>query len=76
MNSWVFLFLLLHVLIINTAIGFYGDGFECGRHGFSVRDGGFRFDMHASGVPIHPQASHPLVIEDPVNVMNNGPLPR
>jgi hypothetical protein len=28
--------------------------------------------MHASGVPIHPQAAHPLVIEDPVNVMNNG----
>lgn len=54
---------------------FYGDALECGRHGFSVRDGGFRFEVKGSGpdgAPAHPQAAHPIVIEDPVDVMNNG----
>ena len=31
---------------------------------------GFRFDLQT--VPLHPQASDPFVIEDPINVMNNG----
>lgn len=44
----------------------------CGKHGFSVRDGGFRFDVDAgTGLPPHPQAHDPLVIEDPVNMINN-----
>ena len=64
----------------NTTVvetGFYGDALECGRHGFSVRDGGFRFEVQGSGpdgAPAHPQAAHPIVIEDPVNVMNNGTM--
>lgn len=62
------------IIVLFHSKGFYGDGLECGRHGFSVRDGGFRFDMHESGVPVHPQATHPLIIEDPVNVMNNGKI--
>ena len=40
--------------------GFYGDALECGRHGFSVRDGGFRFEVRGSGpegAPAHPQVN-------------------
>jgi hypothetical protein len=37
-----------------------------------MRDGGFRFNLRvADGVPSHPQAMDPLLIEDPVNVLNN-----
>lgn len=37
-----------------------------------MRDGGFRFDLRvADGFPSHPQATDPLLIEDPVNVLNN-----
>jgi hypothetical protein len=50
----------------------FGEDLQCGKHGFSVRDGGFRFDVHGGeGHPPHPQACDPLLIEDPVNVMNN-----
>ena len=61
---------ILGVIVVEF-LDFYGEALECGRHGFSVRDGGFRFEVHGSGVA-HPQACHPFVIEDPVNVMNNG----
>ena len=37
-----------------------------------MRDGGFRFHVHGDeGKPSHPQASDPLLIEDPVDVFNN-----
>ena len=52
---------------------FYGDDGVLWKHGFSLRDGGFRFDVleGSQGSPLHPQFSHPLVIEDPVNMKNN-----
>lgn len=61
----------------------HGLDMHCGRHGYSARDGGFRFDVHGSRVqdplhpagmplrPAHPQATDPLLIEDPVDVFNN-----
>ena len=51
---------------------FYGEDWENEKVGFSVRDGGFKFNLENSvGTPSHPQADDPFVIEDPVNVMNN-----
>eukprot|EP00752_Nemacystus_decipiens_P011879 g10534.t1 len=47
----------------------FGEDFDIGREGFSVRGGGFRFCVH--GTPPHPQAGDPIVIEDPLNCMNN-----
>ncbi|CAM9620608.1 unnamed protein product [Discosporangium mesarthrocarpum] len=47
----------------------FGEDFEAGKEGFSVRGGGFRFNCH--GIPPHPQASDPIVIEDPLNCINN-----
>ncbi|CAB1115237.1 unnamed protein product [Ectocarpus sp. CCAP 1310/34] len=47
----------------------FGEDFDMGREGFSVRGGGFRFCVHDH--PPHPQASDPIVIEDPLNCMNN-----
>ncbi len=45
---------------------------QCGRHGYSARDGGFRFDVSSGeGRPSHPQAGDPLLVEDPVDVFNN-----
>mmetsp|Transcript_17019 Transcript_17019/g.28390 ORF Transcript_17019/g.28390 Transcript_17019/m.28390 type:complete len:1248 (-) Transcript_17019:206-3949(-) len=59
-------------IIIVEFLGVYGEELQCGRHGFSVRDGGFRFDVQPSMYTVaHPQANDPLLIEDPVNVMNN-----
>lgn len=59
-------------VIIVEFLGVYGEELQCGRHGFSVRDGGFRFEVLAGPYTVaHPQASDPLLIEDPVNVMNN-----
>lgn len=46
------------LLCVCVYVGFYGEALECGRHGFSVRDGGFRFEVQGSqgaGVPAHPQ---------------------
>ncbi|CAM9912128.1 unnamed protein product, partial [Scytosiphon promiscuus] len=47
----------------------FGEDFDIEREGFSVRGGGFRFCVH--GTPPHPQAGDPIVIEDPLNCMNN-----
>lgn len=47
----------------------FGEDFDVAQEGFSVRDGGFRFRVH--GEPPHPQAGDPIVIEDPLNCMNN-----
>eukprot|EP00903_Cladosiphon_okamuranus_P014633 g13569.t1 len=47
----------------------FGEDFDIGREGFSVRGGGFRFCVR--GNPPHPQAGDPIVIEDPLNCMNN-----
>jgi hypothetical protein len=50
----------------------YSEGLAGSKYGFTMRDGGFRFDLRvASGLPSHPQATDPLLIEDPVNVLNN-----
>lgn len=104
--------------VLDEFLSLYGDHMVCGKHGFSVRDGGFRFDVmmdpatsHSSdlnrssanpnqkegeidvmkmkgnaspdtsagkegltGMPSfpHPLAAHdPMVIEDPVNMLNN-----
>jgi len=59
--------------IIEEFLTEFGDYLQIGLHGFSVRDGGFRFDVvsNGSGCPAHPQADDPLVVEDPVNVINN-----
>lgn len=46
-----------------------GEDFEHGAEGLSVRAGGFRFPC--KGHPPHPLASDPVVIEDPINIMNN-----
>jgi hypothetical protein len=51
---------------------YFGEGWDNEKIGFSVRDGGFKFDLSAcAGMPSHPQADDPFVIEDPVNVINN-----
>ena len=47
----------------------WGEDFQAGMEGFSVRRGGLRFSV--LGTPRHPQASDPVVIEDPLNVINN-----
>mmetsp|Transcript_15995 Transcript_15995/g.29116 ORF Transcript_15995/g.29116 Transcript_15995/m.29116 type:complete len:433 (+) Transcript_15995:2-1300(+) len=47
----------------------WGEDFTAGEEGFSVRRGGLRFPV--SGQVPHPQAADPVVIEDPLNVMNN-----
>lgn len=47
----------------------FGEDFDMAREGFSVRGGGFRFCVH--DYPPHPQAGDPIVIEDPLNCMNN-----
>ena len=39
----------------------FGEDFDIGREGFSVRGGGFRFCVHDQ--PPHPQAGDPIVIE-------------
>lgn len=39
----------------------FGEDFDIGREGFSVRGGGFRFCVHDN--PPHPQAGDPIVIE-------------
>jgi hypothetical protein len=67
----------------------YGEDLEPGKHGYSVRKGGYdivsppnlfprpiyhcacRFRFNVQGPPPHPQACDPLIIEDPVNVINN-----
>uniref|UniRef100_A0A7S2SJ60 Polymerase nucleotidyl transferase domain-containing protein n=1 Tax=Rhizochromulina marina TaxID=1034831 RepID=A0A7S2SJ60_9STRA len=48
---------------------FWGSEFKAGDEGFSVRHGGFRFSLF--GTLPHPQASDPVVIEDPINVITN-----
>lgn len=53
---------------------FWGYDFQAGLEGFSVRRGGFRFLVvgdKLNGGPPHPQASDPVVIEDPINVISN-----
>ncbi|CAM9492407.1 unnamed protein product [Sphacelaria rigidula] len=47
----------------------FGEDFDVSCEGFSVRGGGFRFNCHEN--PPHPQAGDPIVIEDPLNCMNN-----
>jgi len=63
-------------VVIEEFLRYYGEEMQCGAHGFSVREGGFRFDL----VPdtdtkpherTHPRAGDPLVIEDPIDVMSN-----
>ena len=39
--------------------------------GFSVRNGGFHFELIGNTTEPHPHASHPFVIEDPIDVLNN-----
>eukprot|EP01041_Mallomonas_annulata_P007148 gene7148-14552_t len=46
--------------LIIEFLNFYGEHCVLWKHGFSLREGGFRFD-----------ADHPIIIEDPINVMNN-----
>lgn len=48
----------------------FGQDFEAGAEGVSVRGGGFRFRV-LSSQPAHPQASDPIVIEDPLDGLNN-----
>jgi hypothetical protein len=49
-----------------------GEEMQCGRHGYSIRDGGFRFETRRENDPYpHPHSNDPLVLEDPVQVMNN-----
>jgi DNA polymerase sigma len=59
--------------ILEDFLMMYGEEMICGSHGFSMRDGGFRFNVKDSDAthPVHPQAGDPIVLEDPVNVINN-----
>jgi predicted nucleotidyltransferase len=60
--------------ILEDILHEYGEEMEIGVHGFSARNGGFRFDVNAkksTSACSHPHASDPIVIEDPVNVINN-----
>ena len=52
----------------------YGEEMDCGEHGYSARDGGFRFDVRGSGSASvsHPHAGDPLLIEDPVREGGEG----
>lgn len=44
--------------IIAEFLEYFGEEFESGRHGFSVREGGFRFSVQGkNGQPPHPQVS-------------------
>jgi hypothetical protein len=60
-------------VILNEILIVFGEQFQCGRHGFSLRNSGFRFDINAgAGHPTeHPWSDDPLLIEDPLNYMNN-----
>lgn len=60
--------------ILEDILHEYGEEMEIGVHGFSARNGGFRFEVNAKSSSTscsHPHASDPIVIEDPVNVINN-----
>lgn len=86
--------------LLEEILNEYGGEMQCGVHGFSVRNGGFRFEVSAKNNshpssdtvalshvmsdhadksiitnPVsmvnHPQAGDPIVIEDPINVINN-----
>ena len=51
-----------------------GEDMVCGKHGYTVREFGFRFEVYGNteaSVPCHPQAGDPLLIEDPIDVFNN-----
>jgi len=57
--------------IIQETLEMLDDMLACKR-GFSVRDGGFTFDLDTKKTDeAHPHANDPFVIEDPVDVMNN-----
>lgn len=63
----------IYGIILNEILIVFGEQFQCGRHGFSLRNAGFRFDINAgAGHPIeHPWSDDPLLIEDPLNYLNN-----
>ncbi len=64
-------------VVLEEFLRCYGEEMQCGRQGFSVREGGFRFDLVPIGSeqntsePTHPRAGDPLVIEDPIDVTSN-----
>ena len=57
-------------IVLEQVLREFGEQMQLGTHGYSCRDGGFRFVVSDNSFP-HPHANDPLVIEDPVNVMNN-----
>ena len=57
-------------VLLEQVLREFGEQMQLGTHGYSCRDGGFRFVVSDNSFP-HPHANDPLVIEDPVNVMNN-----
>jgi len=65
-------------VVIEEFLRYYGEEMQCGIHGFSVREGGFRFDLVSDNdtnnnkrTRTHPRAGDSLVIEDPIDVMSN-----
>ena len=57
-------------LMLVEFMSFYGDHFE--KYGFSVRQGGFSFDILATGAPVHPQVIY-LSMPPRVTVNTGGP---
>ena len=48
------------------------EGLDAGMQGFSVRNGGFSFDLQTNiESSQHPPWSHYFVIEDPIDINNN-----
>jgi hypothetical protein len=60
-------------ILLNEILVVFGEQFQSGRHGFSLRNSGFRFDINQGmGIPTeHPWSNDPLVLEDPLNYLNN-----
>jgi len=58
-------------VLVNEILIVYGDQFQVGKHGYSLRNSGFRFDINTGSDHEHPWSDDPMLIEDPLNYMNN-----
>jgi hypothetical protein len=60
-------------ILLNEILVVFGEQFQSGKHGFSLRNSGFRFDINQGmgDLTEHPWSNEPLVLEDPLNYLNN-----
>lgn len=56
----------IYGVMLNEFLVVFGEQFQSEKHGFSLRNSGFSFDPQS-----HPWSNDPLIIEDPLNYLNN-----